>query len=196
LERNVMQTTPRTLLQRLRTDPDEDSWRRLVDLYKPFLQNWCRQQSLQAAEIDDVVQDVLAVLVQELKGFEHNNRQGAFRLWLRSIALNRLRAHLRRRRSLNGVAGNGDAIDELADSRLDLEVQWEREHDQFIVRRAMELLEMDFTPMTWSAFRRQVVDCVKPEAVADELGMSINAVVLAKFRVMRRLKQELDGITD
>ena len=54
----------------------------------------------------------------------------------------------------------------------------------------------EFTPATWQAFRRQVVDGVKAAAVAAELGITPNAALIAKSRVLRRLRDEARGLTD
>ena len=40
------------------------------------------------------------------------------------------------------------------------------------------------------------LDGARPAVVAAELGLSVNAVVLAKFRVMRRQREPLQGIID
>ena len=47
---------------------------------------------------DDVVQEVLTTVVQELPGFRNARQQGAFRAWLRRIAVNRMRTFWRGRR--------------------------------------------------------------------------------------------------
>ena len=60
----------------------------------------------------------------------------------------------------------------------------------------MEMIANEFEPASWQAFRRLTVDCVKPAAVAAELRISLNAVYLAKYRVLRRLRQEIAGLTD
>jgi RNA polymerase sigma-70 factor (ECF subfamily) len=52
------------------------------------------------------------------------------------------------------------------------------------------------TPGTWRAFRRQVVDGAAAAAVATELGISVNAALLAKSRVLRRLRDEAGGLLD
>jgi RNA polymerase sigma-70 factor (ECF subfamily) len=194
-----MNTTPRSLLERLRRQPDAVSWTRLIALYTPFLQNWFRHQQVPAADLDDLVQEVLAVVVRELPAFAHNRQRGAFRRWLRTIALNRLRGFWRDRQRGPQVAASAEATRLLAqvpDPASDPDRQWEQEHDRFIVRRALEQLEPEFTPSTWQAFRRQVIDSAKPAEVAAELGLTANAVVLAKFRVLRHLRRELDGLTD
>jgi RNA polymerase sigma-70 factor (ECF subfamily) len=60
----------------------------------------------------------------------------------------------------------------------------------------MDLIRPQFEEKTWKAFRRVVLDGLKPAAVAQELGMSVNAVLLAKSRVLSRLRQEMRGLTD
>jgi RNA polymerase sigma-70 factor (ECF subfamily) len=194
-----MEQTPHSLLERLRRQPDGASWKRLVDLYTPLLQDWLRRYQVPAAEVDDLVQEVLAVVVREMPAFEHNRQRGAFRRWLRTIALNRLKGHWRARQAGPHAlpAAEADALlRQIPDPASDPDRQWEQEHDQFIVRRALEGMEPEFTASTWQAFRRQVLDGAKPAEVAAELGVSANAVVLAKFRVLRRLRQHLRGIID
>jgi RNA polymerase sigma-70 factor (ECF subfamily) len=195
----AMHQTPHSLLERMRLRPDAASWRRLVDLYTPLLQAWLRRYDVPAADVDDLVQEVLAVLVHELPAFQHNQRRGAFRRWLRTIALNRLKGYWRGRqtgpRTLPGAEA-AQVLEQVADPASDPDRHWEQEHDQFIVRRALELLEPEFTPSTWQAFRRQVIDGARPAEVAAELGLSAHAALLAKFRVLRRLRREVDGLTD
>lgn len=194
-----MDQTPQSLLERLRLQPDADAWKRLVDLYTPLLQSQFRQHQVPAADADDLVQDVLAVVVRELPKFKHNRQRGAFRRWLRTIALNRLRGFWRDRQTDARFGSSAEAaslLQQVPDPASDPDEQWEREHDQFIVRRALELMKPEFTPSTWQAFRRLVIDGARPAEVAAELGLTAHAAVLAKFRVLRRLRRELDGLID
>jgi RNA polymerase sigma-70 factor (ECF subfamily) len=193
-----MKETPHTLLERLCLRPDATSWKRLVDLYTPLLRAWLGVR-LPPADVDDLVQDVLAVVVRELPAFRHNSHRGAFRSWLRAITYNRLKGYWRARRSARVTAAGLEGalmLNGIADPASDPDKHWEREHDEFIVRRALELLEPEFTATTWQAFWRQAIDGAKPTEVAAELELTANAAVLAKFRVLRRLRQELDGLTD
>jgi RNA polymerase sigma-70 factor (ECF subfamily) len=65
-----------------------------------------------------------------------------------------------------------------------------------VARRLLEMIEKEFDPATWRAFQRLALEGAKPLAVAAELGLSVNAVYLAKYRVLRRLRQEVQGLTD
>ena len=194
-----MSDTSFRLLNRLRVQPDAESWRRLVELYTPLIHGWLRRHGVTMTDADDLTQEVMAVVVRELPGFEHNLQRGAFRNWLRTITVNRLRMLWRSRQSRPIATGDSDflkMLDELEDPGSNLRRQWDQEHDQHVARRLMELVEPQFEPATWKAFRRVVIDGVKAATAAAELGMSVNAVLLAKSRVLSRLRQEMAGLTD
>src|SRR5690348_14344538 len=103
-----MSVTPISLLERLRLQPDEASWKRLVDLYTPLIHNWLRRYSLPASDSDDLTQEVLQVLIRELPHFQHDLRPGAFRRWLRNVTVNRLRMFWRERRLRPTATGDSD----------------------------------------------------------------------------------------
>lgn len=189
-----MNDTPLSLLDRLRCQPhDQPSWRHLAMLYAPLIRRWLLQHDTPEADADDLAQDVLLVLARDLGGFDHNGRTGAFRLWVRSITANRLRGYWRARRSgsLNGL---DDRLAQLEDPDSALGRIWDREHDEFIVRRLMERIEPEFAPSTWKSFRLLVLEERSPADVAEGLGLSVNAVLIAKSRVLRRLRQEGRGL--
>src|SRR5438128_2061119 len=98
--------TPLSLLDRLRSAPDEPSWQRLAELYAPLVRRWLGQQGLAESDAEDVSQEILLVLVREVPSFDHNGRRGAFRAWVRGITLHRLRSFWRSRRT--GPAQAGD----------------------------------------------------------------------------------------
>jgi RNA polymerase sigma-70 factor (ECF subfamily) len=193
-----MPETSVSLLDRLRDRPDEASWRRLVDLYAPLIRGWLRRQGLQDSDADDLAQDVLAVLVRELPTFEHRGA-GAFRSWLRAITANRLRNFCRARQSRPDATGDSDivrALEQLEDPHSELSRLWDQEHEQHVLRRALELIAPEFAPSTWQAFRRVMIDGAAVAAVAAELGVSLNAVFIAKSRVLSRLRREVRGLID
>jgi RNA polymerase sigma-70 factor (ECF subfamily) len=192
-----MSATSATLLERLRDRTDAEAWRRLFDLYTPLLAGWLRRYSLQPTDVDDLVQEVLAAVAREAPHFRHSGRPGAFRHWLRTILANRLREFWRARRSRPAVAGGSDFADmleQLEDPGSGISGRWDREHDEHVARRLLGMIEPLFAPPTWQAFRRVVLEGERPDGVAAELGLSVNAVFIAKSRVLRRLRQEARGL--
>lgn len=185
-----MHTTAVSLLDDLRTRPDGPAWQRFAEVYQPWLRGWLRSQGLQPADVDDLVQDVLAVLVRELPNFRHNGRKGAFRTWLRGITVNCLRQQWRARRRVPEPGGRGfeETLNQLADPRSPLTQVWERDHDQHLVRQLLQRVAADFEPRTWQAFRGFMLEGRGAAAVAAELGMSEGAVWTAKSHVLKRLR--------
>jgi RNA polymerase sigma factor (sigma-70 family) len=181
-----------SLLERLRAAPAEADWRRLVQLYEPFVRRWLRDPRLHA-DRDDLVQDVLATLVRELPAFERR-REGSFRAWLRAVAVNRYHLWQRQRPHRAGPA-DGD-LAQLADPHSALSRRWDAEHDEHVLRRLFEVLEPEFSAHTWTAFRRLAIDGAPAAAVAAELGTTANAVLLAKSKILRRLREEASGLLD
>jgi RNA polymerase sigma-70 factor (ECF subfamily) len=191
-----MAETSISLLDRLRDQPDDASWRRLVKLYEPLLRSWLGRYVLQPADIDDLVQDVLAVVVQELPQFQHNRRTGAFRRWLRTILVNRLRPFWRARQSRPEAGDTNQMLEDLADPDSGLSRLWDEEHDRHVLGRLLELIRDEFTRPTWEAFLRVTLQGKDEEEVAAELGLSVHAVFVAKSRVLCRLRREAEGLLD
>ncbi len=62
-----------------------------------------------------------------------------------------------------------------------------------ILHRALDLVKGDFNTITWQAFSRVTLQEHSIQDVARDLKLTENAVRQAKFRVLRRLRDELDG---
>ena len=194
-----MAATSAPLLERLNDRSDSVAWRRLVDLYSPLINAWLRRHGVSADDAEDLTQGVLEVVVREVSRFRHNGRPGAFRTWLRTITINCLRQSVRSRRLGTQAAGSPDVaamLDQLQDPASDLSRRWDQEHDEFVLKHLLDLIEPDFRPATWQAFRRQVIDGARAETVAAELGLTVNAVLIAKSRVLSHLRTSASGLVD
>jgi len=190
-----MNETPLSLLERLRQSSDEPAWHRLTELYLPLVRRWLHQHGLSPDDADDLTQEIMLLIVRELPNFDHSGRKGAFRTWLRTITVHRLRGYWRSKQ-LRPDQALEEELDRLEDPKSELARLWDQEHDEFVTRRLLELIEPEFTTATWHAFRRQTVDGLSASETAAELGVSANAVLIAKSRVLRRLRQEAVGLID
>lgn len=194
-----MPDTSASLLERVQRQADATAWERLVELYTPLIRGWLRRQALVPDDAEDVVQEVLAVVVRKLPQFERQPRPGAFRRWLRNITVNCVREFWRAQRGRPVATGDSDfqrKLNELEDSDSQLSRLWDKEHDEHVTRQLLELIRPRFEASTWCAFQRVAIDGVAPQAVAEELGISVNAVFIAKSRVLAQLRQEGAGLID
>jgi RNA polymerase sigma-70 factor (ECF subfamily) len=194
----MTEDTPISLLQRLRHRPHDADWRRLIDLYSPLIKRWLLGFGLRQSDVDDLSQDVLQALVREISSFQHNGHSGAFRRWLRVTMVHRLKGFWRNRRTENQIRGwDADTtLERMEDPNSDPNLLWDQEHDHYIVHKLLQMVEPQFTTASWTAFQRQVLDGCKASAVAEELGISVNAVLIAKSRVLQALRQEAKGLVE
>lgn len=133
-----------------------------------------------------------------MPSFNYDPAKGRFRAWLRAILVNQLRGFWRsgKTRPTTGDQSFYESIlCQLEDPSSDLSRLWDREHDEHVSQRLLTLIEGDFSPSTWQAFQR-VLAGDKPADVAADLGISVNAVIQAKSRVLKRLRHEMEGMTD
>jgi len=188
-----MHTTSVTLLERLRDPTDQDAWSRFVRLYTPLLIYWGRKCGLQTADAADLVQDVLSSLFQKLPGFCYQ-RGKSFRSWLRAVTLNQWRDRLRwlQSRPLPG----GEALLAAVASPDDIAELEDNEYRERLVSVALRLVQGDFDPKTWQAFWQFAVEGRPASEVARELSMTPVTVYGAKFRIVNRLRQELQGLLE
>jgi RNA polymerase sigma-70 factor (ECF subfamily) len=187
-----MLTTSPTLLNRLRQPDQPRAWEWFVHLYTPLLLVWARRQGLQEADAEDVVQEILVKLVRELPTYERREGQ-SFRGWLFRVSVNQCRDYRRRKatRELPGDAGLAAVSEPSPVSELE-----EREYRRLLVHRGMQLVRPDFDDKTWTAFVEVTVKGRPAAAVAAELNVTKNAVFLARHRVLKRLREQLDGLLE
>jgi RNA polymerase sigma-70 factor (ECF subfamily) len=189
--------TSLSLLDRLVGAPGEADWRQLLDLYQPLLRAWAVRGGVAGADADDLIQEVLLVVFREVGGFERRG-PGAFRAWLRAILARRVRDHFRGRTRRPTAAGGGAAwqLDELESPHSELSRLWDREHDEHVAAGLLRRIRPDFATGTWQAFVRHVLEGEPADRVAAELALSVNSVLLAKSRILKRLREELAGLVD
>ncbi|MGE0608175.1 MAG: RNA polymerase sigma factor [Pirellulales bacterium] len=182
-----MDSTSPTLLRRVRDKADNDAWERFVQLYTPLLVLWSRRAGLSESDTSDLVQEVLTLLLRKLPDFQYDG-QGTFRGWLRTVTLNKWR-ELQRKRKESPLGHEDNRLEELSD---DSSVGfWERDYQQFLVGRALELMQSHFEPATWRACLLTISEGRPTAEVATELGISEASVYQARSRVLRRLREEL-----
>jgi RNA polymerase sigma-70 factor (ECF subfamily) len=186
-----MTDTPVSLLERLRRPGDRHAWAQFAQLYTPLLYRWAQQLGLQPAEAADLVQDVFVKLLRAIPEY-HYDGQRSFRAWLSTIVRNRFR-DLRRKRSAVSAGSGLDEVAAIDDPILEVDAA---EYRTFLTDRALQLVRREFATATWQAFWGVVVEGRSAADVAKELGLSANAVYLARGRVLRRLREALQDVLD
>ena len=190
--------TSLTLLARAQ-EQQPDAWDRLVELYAPLVHYWCRKSDLSAEDTADIFQDVFRSVSEKIADFRRDREGDTFRGWLRIITQNKIR-DLFRREMNNPPAQGGSVARERVEALQDPLADTDDEQEENVIRsslhRALEWIQGDFEERTWQAFWKCQVEEIPTEDIAAQLDMTTAAVRKAKYRVLRRLREELAGLVE
>lgn len=190
---SLSESTSPTLIGRVQ-QRDESAWNELAEVYGPLIYGWARRAGLQDSDAADVTQNVFQSVARAVGDFNHEQPGATFRGWLWTVAKNEVAAHFRRLKNRPQPSGGSDA-----------QHRW-REHPEFLegdgesvspaseaalLHRALGILQNEFEPGTWTAFRRMAVEDHPAADIARDLGMTSKAVRQAKYRVLCRLREFL-----
>ncbi|MCD0463766.1 RNA polymerase sigma factor [Roseiconus lacunae] len=194
-----MQETSVSLLERIANDGRDDDWQRLIEIYRPFMYQRISSYPLLVSQSEDIVQEILCVLIREMPTF-HRRREGSFRAFLRTIVLNQLRYAMRRTKGNPIAAGQFDRLNEhieqLADPSTLESIEFDHQHDQAVFFHAASIVKSEVKPNTWKAFKKHAIEGQDASAVATQLGVTVNVVLLAKSRLTRRIREEIRGLVE
>ena len=184
-----------TLLTRLRSAANAEAWRTFVDLYLPLVYRYCRKRGLQDADARDVTQQVLASVHRAMGRFEYDPQRGRFRSWLGTIAQHEIGRHLARDRrpGKGGGQGAGHWLAEQESGAVDS--AWLEEFNAHIFAAALDRVRLDFDELTWQTFDRTWLRDTPPHEAAKQAGKTPAWVYKARFKVLQRLRSEIEFLT-
>jgi RNA polymerase sigma factor (sigma-70 family) len=188
-------STRATLLVRLRQNRDTEAWTTFIDLYTPLVYRFCRSRGLQDADARDITQQVLAIVHKSIGKFEYDRARGRFRNWMGAVTAHEIARHLHKeRRGGRGVGdGWGDDIAALTSAAVD--PAWVEEFNSYIFQRALARIQPEFDAAVWQAFGLTWLHDVKPRDAAEQIGKPSAWVYKARYKVIERLRKELEFLT-
>jgi RNA polymerase sigma-70 factor (ECF subfamily) len=196
MTRDAERATGSTLLVLLRSPADTQAWAAFTRRYGPKIYGWCRQRGLQEADCHDVSQEVLTKLLRKLPTFAYDPDKGTFRGWLRTLTLHALDDYLDARRRHQAGSGDPAVLEALqsAEARDDLLQGLREAFDHELLDEARERVQLRVSPRDWMLFQALAVEGKASRTVADELGMTVAAVLMAKKRVQDKLRAEIQRL--
>jgi len=184
-----------SIFLKLRADGTLDrqlGWEEFNRIYRPVIAGFARNAGLKPQEIEDIMQDVLLGFFRVVDHFVYDPRKGRFRGYLKRVTLNAIRSRRRRRRPQQNVP---EELDPPAD-RSDLDIAWDREWTEHLLRRALDEVRATVQPKTMKAFELYGIRGMPAEEVARETGMTEVAIRHAKMRVLDQLRECIKRLRD
>lgn len=184
-------STSVTLLERVKSR-DQDAWRQLVQIYGPLVYLWCRRWQLGSEDVADIFQEVFQAVAAQIGAFRRDRPGDSFRGWLWAITRHKILDHFRKQGKQPVAAGGSDAQQRLLELPEPPPEADPSTNTGSVIHRALEQIRAEFQAQTWQAFWRATVEGHTTKDIAADLGVTPDAVRVAKSRVLRRLRQEMD----
>ncbi len=194
--------TRESLLSRLKDWNDDESWREFFAIYRRLIFTTAIKSGLREDEAEEVVQETILSVAKTIKEFKYDPKKCRFKNWLGHLAQKRIADRFRKRPRelpLNETRRTGTAktaaIDRAADmSGVDLSAIWEEEWRQKLLETALERVKVQVSAGQYQMFDFYAVKKMPAGKVARDLGVSTAQVYLAKHRVSRLIKKEVQRL--
>jgi len=168
--------------------------------YSRILRNWCDQWNATPEDSEDLVQETLLELFQKINDYKANPGT-PFRAWLRKVAYYRYLRLVKANRKKPSIT-DAPTDCNLADYQplgsdlictafMDLV---DRIAQQEIIEFACLRIASRTSRVNWEIFRRKELEGVPSKTLAEEFGISSNAVDVITFRVRKMIRAELEAL--
>lgn len=183
--------TRASLILRLQNAADIAAWDEFVELYSPVVERSASRLGLQAADAENVAQEVFLRVARSVTHWLDREDRGSFRAWLLTIAKNETLSLLSRRatRPFVQVGDSSNHLENLADLRLELSAELDGEYQREVFQWAAAQVRESVAEHTWQAFWLTQIEGISVDDAARQLGIHVGNVYIARSRVMSRLKQ-------
>jgi RNA polymerase sigma factor (sigma-70 family) len=196
--------TRQSLLSRLRDWKDQEGWREFFDTYWRLIYNVARRSGLGDSQAQEVVQSTFIYLSRKMPKFHYEPKRGSFKSWLRVVTRSRIGVYRRTemsgdtfiREPLPGDDGaQTSALEEVPDPAADvLDEVWQREWEENLLSTASRRIRSKVSAQQLLIFRLAVQEDLPLSQVAKKLGVSQAQVYLARHRVGKLLKAEVQRL--
>lgn len=187
-----MHETRQTLIERVRTQQDEQSWEEFDDTYRGYIIGIVRKMNFDYHENEDLVQMILLKLWKSMDQFDYRPDECRFRSWVAIIAKNAIRDYLSSKK--NKVQSKSESSDEsleIEDNRMDdIDQLVFEEWKEFVSRKAWDVVQSKFSEKVQTCFLK-FSKGLSAEDIAKEMQLDTNTIYVYKKRVEAVLKTEI-----
>lgn len=185
-----MRSTSATLLGRLRDLSDAQAWKEFEARYQPRLIAWCLAKGLQQVDAEDVAQNVLLKVATRMETFEYDPKSN-FSGWLRTVWHNAWYDFVKDRKPGGRGSGDSAVYEQLLNYQGgDLTEELASEFQRELLEEALTRARPKVSPRNWEIFQG-FLNGKTPAELAEEHGLTLAALGMAKSRVLKTVKQEI-----
>jgi len=208
-EHSSIQTRP-SLLNRLKTGDDTESWQEFYRVYGKLVRDFAVQAGLTDTEADEVVQETAIAMARHLPGFHYDPKVCRFKTWLLNQTAWRIKDQFKKRGKVgqaSRLTGAGESPASLSDdtartatinrvpdpaaAAVNLDALFDAEWRKNLLVTALERLKPKFSLKQIQMFDLHALKEWPAADVAKSLGVTLANVYVTKHRITTALKKEM-----
>ena len=191
----MLTRTTTQLLESLQDPSNEGIWQEFDDRFRPVLEAFARSLGLVDEDAAEVAQLTLVQFSADYRAGSYDRTRGRLSSWMLGIARNRI-ADLGRVRQKQRLNRGESALVALPDDAT-MTQAWETARRRVIFARALDVLRNDsrMGDRTIKAFELCAIRNAPPETAAQECGMTVAEVYVAKNRAIKKLREIVAELT-
>ena len=198
-----MLPTRRSLLSKLKSWDNQDSWREFFNTYWKLIYDVARKAGLDDAEAQEAVQETVISVAKEMKGFCYDPAKGSFKHWLLTLTRRRI-ADQMRRRYRSGMANRVNPADTSVDNEISLgseshlasDALWEAEWQTHLLAAALARVRRQVKAEHLQIFEQCTIHGWSVADTANAFGVSRINVHVIRHRLGSLVKKELKRLEE
>jgi len=191
--------TRKSLLSRLKNWQDDASWRDFFNTYWKLIYGVALKAGLTHAEAQDVVQETVLGVAKSIGKFKYDPERCSFKSWLMQVTRNRIANQFEKRKrhplppeTANENSSTTPLAEQLPDSVNALDAIWDEEWEKNLMDAAIRKVKRRVPIEQYQMFDFYVLKKWPVSKVAKTLNVTVGHVYVAKHRISRLVRKELD----
>ena len=178
-------------LEELKESNDATAWRQFQEYFYPVVVNFARAGGLSIVDAEDAAQQTMLTFVQAFRAGKYEREKGHLSGWLYGLAKRVILNYHKHRPRERLVADNttGTSFLNKIEDEESIKQSWDRGWRQMVLERSLQQVRRETDKKVFEAFELYALMEKDAEEVAEQLGISTNAVYIAKSRILTRLRQ-------
>jgi RNA polymerase sigma-70 factor (ECF subfamily) len=185
-------------LEDLKKSNDTIVWAGFRDHFYPVVINFAKTLGLCETDAEDAAQETMLAFLKAFRDGKYDKEKGHFSHWLFGVAkrvILNVRKRLPRERLVADSTAGTSFWDIVGDDNA-VQHTWDTEWRRMVLERCLRQAHRELDEKVFRAFELYALSEKPVEEVGKTLGMSRNAVYIAKSRVLsklRQLQQDFEG---
>jgi RNA polymerase sigma-70 factor (ECF subfamily) len=183
--------TTTQVLEDLKSSKETPAWQQFCNYFYPVVANFARKLGLSATDAEDAAQETMVEFLKAFRGGKYDREQGRLSSWLLGVAKHVI-LNLRGNQPLERLIADkttGTSFWDMIEDEHGIKHTWDTEWRQMVLTRCLEQARRESDQKVFKSFELYALLQKPVEEVCQTLGMSRNAVYIAKSRILSKLRQ-------